>query len=46
MRTTVPLRQQVADLRERGLVPTVIADVLNLSDRRVESILRDLKAAA
>ena len=28
------------------LVPTAIADVLNLSDRRVNSILRDLKAAA
>ena len=45
-RTTVPLRRQVAELRERGLVPTAIADVLNLSDRRVKSILREVKAAA
>jgi hypothetical protein len=45
-RTTVPLRHQVADLRQRGLVPTAIADVLNLSDRRVNQILRELKTAA
>jgi hypothetical protein len=45
-RTTVPLRRQVAQLREHGLVPSAIADALNLSDRRVKTILRELKAAA
>lgn len=42
----MPLRKQVADLRDRGVVPTAIADVLNISDRRVKGILRELKAAA
>jgi hypothetical protein len=38
-RTTDTLRAQVVALRERGLVPAAIADVLAVSDRRVASIL-------
>lgn len=45
-RTSATLRQEVVDLRERGLVPSAIADALNVSDRRVASILRELRAEA
>jgi hypothetical protein len=34
-RTTPTLRAQVAALRRRGMVPSAIADTLNISDRRV-----------
>jgi hypothetical protein len=40
-RTGPTLKTQVLDLRERGIMPTAIADTLNISDRRVASILRD-----
>lgn len=38
-RTTDSLRGQVLALRDRGLVAAAIADVLNVSDRRVAEIL-------
>lgn len=38
-RTTGELRGQVLELRSRGLVGTAIADALNVSDRRVNTIL-------
>jgi hypothetical protein len=40
-RTTDALREQVLVLRDRGLLPTVIADTLNVSDRRVQTILAE-----
>jgi hypothetical protein len=42
-RTTVGLKQQVADLRARGVLPSGIANVLNISERRARAILRDLE---
>jgi hypothetical protein len=39
-RSTPALREQVVGLHERGLLPTVIADTLNVSDRRVRELLR------
>jgi hypothetical protein len=42
-RTTDELRGQVLVLRNRGLVPTAIADVLNISDRRVQAILAEAR---
>ena len=41
-RTSVELRAQVLGLRDRGLVPTAIADALNISDRRCREILSRL----
>jgi hypothetical protein len=38
-RTTTELREQVLELDRRGMVRSAIADVLNLSDRRVAEIL-------
>jgi hypothetical protein len=38
-RTTGELREQVLALHNRGLRPTVIADALNIGDRRVQAIL-------
>jgi hypothetical protein len=38
-RTTADLAGQVRALFERGLVPSAIADALNISDRRVAGIL-------
>ena len=43
-RTTAALEAQVVDLRARGLIPTAIADTLNLADRRVQEILRRREA--
>jgi hypothetical protein len=40
-RTGPTLKAQVLDLRARGVMPATIADTLNISDRRVASILRD-----
>jgi hypothetical protein len=40
-RTTRTLREQVVELRRRGLIPAAIADTLNVADRRVKEILRD-----
>jgi hypothetical protein len=40
-RTTAELREHVVALRTRGMVPTAIADALNLSDRRVQAILAE-----
>ena len=37
--TTRTTEAEVLALRDRGLVPSAIADALNLSDRRVRSIL-------
>ena len=39
-RTNAELRAEVLALHERGLVPTAIADVLNLSDRRVKTLVQ------
>lgn len=39
-RTTPTLREDVMALHARGMVPSAIADVLNLKDRRVADILR------
>jgi hypothetical protein len=39
-RTTTQLQEQVRALRDRGMVPGAIADTLNISDRRTESLLR------
>jgi hypothetical protein len=39
-RTNDELRRQVVDLRARGLRTAVIADTLNVSDRRVQEIVR------
>lgn len=39
-RTTPTLREDVLTLHARGMVPTAIADVLNLKDRRVADIIR------
>jgi hypothetical protein len=39
--TTAPMRTQVLELYERGLILAAIADTLNVSDRRVQEILRD-----
>jgi len=38
-RTTETLKTKVLNLHARGVVPTAIADVLNVSDRRVKEIL-------
>lgn len=38
-RTSAELRDEVLALHERGLIPAAIADVLNLSDRRVKALL-------
>jgi hypothetical protein len=38
-RTSDELRAQVAALRQRGVVPAGIADVLNISDSRVRKLL-------
>jgi hypothetical protein len=38
-RTGLSLRSQVLALRDRGIVPSAIADTLNVSDRRVREIL-------
>ena len=45
-RTSEELRRDVAELRGRGMVPLAIADTLNVSDRRVSEILRELGQAA
>ena len=45
-RTSEQLRREVAELRGRGMVPLAIADSLNVSDRRVSEILRELGQAA
>jgi len=42
-RTNDELRGQVLELVSRGVVKTAIADTLNISDRRIDAIL---KAAA
>jgi hypothetical protein len=39
-RTGPSLKSQVLELRGRGIMPTAIADALNISDRRVREILR------
>ena len=39
-RTTETLKAKVLNLNERGVVPAAIADTLNISDRRVNEILR------
>ena len=39
--TTPALRGQITELYDRGLVVAVIADTLNVSDRRVRELLRD-----
>jgi hypothetical protein len=41
-RTTVGLKQQVKDLKARGVIPAGIGNVLNISERRVKAILREL----
>jgi hypothetical protein len=38
------LREQVIELHGRGLLPTAIADVLNVSDRRVKEVLDQVAA--
>ncbi len=45
-RTSEDLRREVAELRGRGMVPSAIADVLNVSDRRVSALLREMAQAA
>ena len=45
-RTSAQLRQEVAELRGRGMVPAAIADALNVSDRRLAGLLRELGVAA
>ena len=44
-RTSDPLRAQVVELRRSGAVPDAIADSLNLSGRRVRTLLREADAA-
>ena len=39
-RTTITLRQQVLDLKDRGVIPGGIANVLNISERRVRQLLK------
>lgn len=39
-RTTESMKTKVLNLHERGVVPAAIADTLNISDRRVQDILR------
>jgi hypothetical protein len=39
-RSTPNLKGQVLDFHLRGVMPTAIADTLNVSDRRVNEILR------
>ena len=36
---TPALREQILDLRERGLMPEAIADAMNLSDKRVRNAI-------
>jgi len=43
-RTSAELREAVAGLHGRGVVPAAIADALNVSDRRVKDLLRELAA--
>lgn len=38
--TTISLRQQVTDLSARGVRPGGIANVLNISERRVRALLK------
>jgi hypothetical protein len=45
-RTSANLKAQVLQLHTRGMVPTAIADVLNVSDRRVKELLRELALEA
>ncbi len=45
-RTSEDLRREVAELRARGMVPAAIADTLNVADRRVQALLRELDAVA
>jgi hypothetical protein len=45
-RTSEELRREVAELRGRGMVPAAIADTLNVADRRVGAIFRELDAVA
>jgi len=42
--TRLALRQQVIELHQRGLLPTAIADALNVSDRRVKEVLSQAAA--
>lgn len=35
------VKEDILTLRARGMVPTAIADVLNLSDRRVREVLKE-----
>lgn len=35
------VKEDILTLRGRGMVPTAIADVLNLSDRRVREVLKE-----
>jgi hypothetical protein len=39
-RTNDELRGQVLELASRGVVKTAIADALNISDRRIDAILK------
>jgi len=41
-RTSLPLRAQVLSLRRRGLVPSAIANALNVSDARVRAVLKQV----
>ncbi len=43
--TTTELREQVLELHKRGRRVMVIADVLNISDARVQAILSEAEAA-
>jgi hypothetical protein len=45
-RTTPTVREDVLTLHLRGLLPGAIADVLNLTDRRVKDILKKADATA
>jgi hypothetical protein len=42
--TSDAMREQVRALHNRGVVPTAIADTLNISDARVGKLLREPKA--
>lgn len=45
-RTPEDLRRQVEELPARGIVGVAIADALNVADRRVQRLLRELEAGA
>lgn len=45
-RTGPSLREQVAELHGRGMMPAAIADVCNISDRRAAELIRELDARA